>query len=265
MAAVLTPPTPVRVHGQSLNTLRAWLTRLLFVLLVVGAVLYARHYLLGDNSHPHSRVQHVKLLNLPHPPPPKAQEVKPKEPEKPKEEERPKEQETYQGQLSLIEPATPGPPGPPGLPGERPLDDQLGVEAEGEGAGDSFGLVAKRGGHDITRLGGGGGSGAPSAAQQRAIFNGYGQTVAQRLERELQGSASVLGRGYVVITLLWIDTHGRIIRCELPRSSGSADIDSALRKALADAPVLPEPPTGLPLPLKLRFTVKEITDKGEHG
>jgi len=89
-----------------MNTLRAWLTRLLLATIRVGALLYARHHLLGENSHPPSRVQRVKLLN---PPPPKAKEDKPKEPQKPKEGERPKEPESYQGQISLIEAATTSP------------------------------------------------------------------------------------------------------------------------------------------------------------
>lgn len=258
-------PAALRLHQEARRGAHARITRLLVLALVAAMVLVLRHFLLADNAHPQSHVQRVRLVAAPHPVPPKPPEAKPREEERPKEPEQ-KPLESYQGQLALLDTPTPGPPGPPGPPGEKPLDDQLGVEAEGEGAGDSFGLVAKRGGHDITRLGGsGGGSGGPSRAQQQMIFRGYGQTVAQRLERELQGSADVLAREYVVVTLVWIDTRGRIVRNELSQSSGSVEIDSALRKALGGAAVLPEPPSGLPLPLKLRFTVREVSEPAPGG
>lgn len=265
-AGAISSPAVARRRAREADELRAWWWRLLALLLVAAAVFTARHYLLGDSAHPSSRVQRVRLVTPQRPPPPKAKDETPKPPEKPSEQERPNEKTTYQGQLALVENATPGPPGPPG---ERPLDDQLGVEAEGEGPGDSFGLVAKRGGHDITRLGSAGagaGGGGITRLQQRMIFRGYGETVAQRLTQELQGSGEILAREYEVVTLVWIDVHGRIVRAELQRSTGSPDLDIALRRALASAPVLPEPPSGLPQPVKLRFTVKEATDDNpSHG
>jgi TonB family protein len=254
-------PAAVRLRGRGASDAHAWLLRLLVLALVAGAVLAARHYLIGDNSHPQGRTQRIKLVAAPRPPPPKAKEEPPKPQEKAPEEERPSDRTSYQGQLALVENTTPGPPGPPG---ERPLDDQLGVEAEGEGPGDSFGLVAKRGGHDITRLGSGGsgGVGGITWAQQRMLFNGYGETIAQRLAKDLQDAAGVLAREYVVVTLIWIDPRGRLTRSELKNSTGSAETDSALRRALAEASILPEPPSGLPQPLMLRFTVKKVPDEG---
>jgi len=63
---------------------------------------------------------------------------------------------------------------------------------------------------------------------------------------------------YVAIVWIWIDTHGRIERVELSQGSGFTEVDSALRQAFGQMPVLPEPPNGLPQPLRLRVTSREL-------
>lgn len=246
------PPRP----GEG-GSLRSWLARLLVLAMLAAAVLVARHYLIVPASQTRVGVQRFKLVNPA--PPPKAEEQKRPEPERQKEEEeKPEPVDTHKAQISLDESPMTGPPGPPGPPGARPAGEMLGLDTEGEGAGDSFGLIARRGGREITTLGGGGGGGGGRALRDHLLFANYGRLVAQRLEGDLQADATITSREYVVVVLVWVDAQGRITRCELPRSSGYGEIDLELRDLLAKAPLLPDPPTDLPQPMRLRFTVKKV-------
>ena len=245
LLAVSLPHRERRGHA-SLHTRRAWLIRLLVLAVAVGAGLYARRHLLSDNAHPHNRVQRIALVNPQRAAPPK--EDKPKE-------EPPKEMEVQKPQLSLDEPVEAAPAG------EKPRDDQLGVDADGEGAGDGFGLMAKRGGRDITTLGAGGEGGRGTGVGGnvgRFNLGVYGGLVRQRLQQELAAVPALRQQDYVAEASLWIDARGRIERVELPRGSGLADIDAALRDAFAKMPQLPEPPAGMPQPLRLRVTAREL-------
>jgi protein TonB len=242
------PHRPRRGHAP-LHTWRAWAIRISVLAVAVSAGLYARRHLVSDNAHPYNRVQRIALVS--------PQRVLPPKDDKPKEEP-PKELDIQKPQLSLNEPAEAAPPG------EKPHDDQLGVDADGEGAGDGFGLTSKRGGRDITTLGPGGEGGngtALSSGMNRFNFGAYGGLVRQRLQSDLAAAAALRERDYVVVVWIWIDAHGRIERVELPHGSGFADIDTAMRNVLAQMPLLPEPPSSLPQPLRLRVTAREIDAK----
>jgi protein TonB len=231
------------------HTRRAWLIRLLVLAVAVGAGLYVRRHLMSDNAHPYNRVQRIALLNPQRAAPPK--EDKPRD-------EPPKELEVAKPRISLSEPAEVAPAG------AKPHDDQLGVDADGEGAGDGFGLAAKRGGSDITTLGEGGSGGHGTAVApgvSRFNFGAYGGLVRQRLQNELAATPALREQDYAVIVLIWIDGRGRIERVELPQGSGFSEIDTALRNAFGQMPVLPEPPSGLPLPLRLRVTARSIDNQ----
>ena len=242
--AIALPHRPRRGHAP-LHTRRAWAIRLVVLAVAAGASLYARQHLISDNAHPYNRVQRIALVNPQRAAPPKE--------DKPKDE--PPKELIQKPEISLSEPAEAAPPG------EKPHDDQLGVDADGEGAGDGFGLVAKRGARDITTLGAGGtggnGSGLGSGVN-RFNFGAYGGLVRQRLQNELMSTALLREQDYVALVWIWVDPHGRIERVELPQGSGIMEIDSALRKAFGQMPVLPEPPSGLPQPLRLRVTSRSL-------
>jgi periplasmic protein TonB len=127
------------------------LVRLLVALVVAVLVFEARRYVLGVHPHGRTEVQHVALVN-PRPEPPR----RPPEPEK-----QPKETETavaepqpnisteffkFDDYAPADTPPAPG-SGPGGL-----HDDMLGVDALGKGGADSYGIIGKRGGRDITAL-----------------------------------------------------------------------------------------------------------------
>lgn len=248
--------------AQRLDEWKTWLVRLLFLALLCAAVLVVRHQLLSEHPRSQLFVQRIRMVNPQPPPAPRPHEES--KAESAKQESKPEEAQTQRGIVALAEPSAgpAGPPGPPGPPGARPSGDQLGVDTEGEGSGDSFGLVARRGGRDITTIGGGGGGGGASRPiDNRLAYSGYGRLVAQKLADTLQQNPALVEHEYMVVVLVWIDGRGRIVRSELTKSSGFIEVDSALRDALADARILPEPPGGLPQPLKLRFTTKEVEQK----
>jgi protein TonB len=228
------------------HTWRAWVVRLLVLVVAVGAGLYARRHLISDNAHPYNRVQRIALVNPQRAVPLKEDKLK---------EDPPKEMDVQKPQNGLSEPVEAAPAG------EKPRDDQLGVDADGEGAGDGFGLMGKRGGRDITTLGSGGTGGngtGVTTGVSRFNFGAYGGLIRQRLQNELAATPALHEQNFVALAWIWIDAQGRIERVELPTGSGHSEIDAALREAFAHMRALPAPPSGLPQPMRLRVTVSDV-------
>jgi protein TonB len=242
-------PHRARRGHAPVHTWRAWSVRVLALTMALLLALYARRHWISNNAHPHNRVQRIAVLTPQRATPPKE--------EKPKEEP-PKELDVQKPEVSVNVPAEAAPAG------EKPQDDQLGVDADGEGPGDGFGLMGKRGAQDITTIGAGGTGGNGSGATvgvSRFNFGAYGGLVRQRMQNELMAIADLRREDYVAIVSIWIDARGHIERVELPQGSGLDQIDSALRQAFARMPVLPEPPAALPQPLRLRITSRDLVAK----
>lgn len=182
------------------------------------------------------QVQQIKVVQAPPPPPPPPpQVVKPPEVKEEKLEPLEKEPE----------------PEPEPEPAEAPVSEQLGVDAEGSGAGDSFGLQGKKGGKDITQIKGSGGNGGGGNA-----FIFYGQHVQRELVAELQNKLKDKARTthYTAVVHVWIAANGDISKVELQNSSGEAEIDDALKIAMSNIKGrLKPPPERLPQPLKIRI------------
>jgi len=224
---------------------RAAAVRLLLVALIGAAAVGVQRKLIGERSHPVGRVQRVTLVSSPKPAP------------APKPVDKPPEIKIEKTQIAIGQEAPPQGP---------PPDAHLGVDTAAEGAGDGFGLLANRGGRDITTLGedrGGGGVAvggprAPASPAQQLGYAAYAGLVRQRLQNDLQSARELRERDYTSVVHVWIDAGGRIERVELQQPSGFGDIDLALRRAFAALPRLPEPPPGLPQPLRLRVTSRDI-------
>jgi len=198
----------------------------------VGVVVWGAYALLGDSKPAKRRVVQIALLAPPPPPPPPPPpQVKPPEPEVKEEVKAPEPEPPQQAEAA-----------PP--PGE-----QLGLDAEGGGSGDSFGLVAKKGGQDITTIGGGG--------NDRARFSWFAGRVETELAEHLQKNDTLRKLGYRVVIRIWFSTDGRIERYELVGSTGDPEIDRSLKVALDEMPRLKEnPPADMPQPVKLRITAR---------
>jgi protein TonB len=191
---------------------------------IVGSSVYG---LMEEGQKAKRRVVNITLMKPPPPPPP---EVKPPEPEVPKVQEKIPEPETPQETQ------------------EAPPDDQLGLDTEGSGSGDAFGLAAKKGGKDITELGG-------PATVNRAQYAWFTGLVQGQLQEQFQKNDKLRTADYRVVLRVWFAQDGSIERYELVGSSGNPEIDRNLRVAMDDMPRLKQaPPAGMPQPVKLRVT-----------
>lgn len=212
------------------NAPRVWPTRLLIaaaVLALMALLGFALKQLLGDAGPVKKQTVHnIALLKPPPPPPPPKPQEKPPEPEMKKEEvkvEQPKPDAPNQS--------------------DAPEGKQLGVDAEGGAGGDAFGLVGNKGGRDL--LAGGG----------RMAFAFYTNQLQRFLQEELARHKKLKSADYRVVVRVWLSRAGAVQRFELAGSSGNGEIDEALRKALAEAPALRDPPPeNMPQPVKIRIT-----------
>ena len=177
------------------------------------------------------RAQVIAVLRQQPPPPP------------PKPKENPPEMKKEEIKLPEPEPT-------PKTSDEPPPAENLGVDAAGSGAGDSFGLEGRKGGRDITTIGetGNGGGG-------RAKFAFFTNMVQAHLQEELSRNKKLRSADYKAIVRIWFGVNGKVNRAELVGTTGNAEVDSTLTTALAEiSPLSAAPPSDMPQPLKLRLT-----------
>lgn len=211
---------------------RRWgviLSGIVIAVLVVGGLAALIHRLMANAGAPPPppKIQQITLVQPPPPPPPPPVEQPPPPPqeqkiEQPKPEEKPQEDKPEEAK------------------DEPPPGQDLGLDANGTGNGDSFGLVGKKGGRSL--IGGG---------DQKRWYAG----VIQRDFQNLLSENDALRAGkYTIIVKLWIAPDGRVNQFELLGTTGDAKRDEALKKALAGAPRLSDPPPeDLPQPVRLRI------------
>jgi periplasmic protein TonB len=215
---------------------KKWFKRIgLVVGLFVGLGLIAvviKGLMESGGGHKKPSVAQIQLLKPPPPPPPKPEEKPPEPPVKKEEVKLPEPEKAPEPQPAQAEP----PPGP-----------NLGVDANGTGSGDSFGLVGKPGGRDITTIGGGGGGGNPYAA--------YHQLLQKQIQQALARNSKLRGAQFKAIVKLWLSPDGHVKNFELVGSSGEAATDDLIKTALSEVSALGEPPPAeMPQPVRLRVT-----------
>jgi protein TonB len=212
--------------------LRTWGVRLglgAALLCFVGLLAAGAWSLLSDKPTTKRQVVQISLLKPPPPPPPPPPEQKRPEPEVKQEVKVPVPEQPKQEEQA-----------PP--PGE-----QLALDADGSGSGDAFGLGAKKGGTDITRIGGPSGGGS-----DRAWFAGLVQSY---LQTELSKNERLRHANYKVVIWLWFTADGHIERFEVRDSTGNQELDKNLKLALDHVPAMRRaPPPDVPQPVKLRVT-----------
>jgi TonB family protein len=203
------------------------LIRLMILTLALGAAWLIREQLVQGPRAPMEEHQWVKLIEEPPLPEPEP----PPEPEPMEEPPEPEIEEVVEDLPEEAEPAT---------------DEALGVDEEGQGGGDGFGLRAKKGGRDLLLSGPAGGRGHQ--------FIAYGGTLTNELERYLMGDPDLRGKNFTVLVKVWIDSAGRIERSAIGQSSGSRETDDRLIHAITSFPDRVEaPPAGMPQPIRIRI------------
>lgn len=218
-------------------------------LLAAGALLLPAggwliwQFLSGEAKDPPPRsVAQITLVRPPPPPPPP-----PKPPEKPPEPPKIKETVKVEPPKPVEQPkeaeapkAAEPPPGP------------LGVDAQGTGSADGFGLQGRPGGRPVTE--GPPVVGGPSAAQ-RLNHSMFANGVARHIAQELARLGPLRGFEYRVVINIWVDRDGRIERHEISQGSGDAELDRLLQENLNRIAALRQPvPEGMRQPLRIRVT-----------
>jgi TonB family protein len=222
---------------QEQSTKSIWMKRVvisLIVIVVLGALGYLLKGLFSGGTTGKKAVTTIKLLpDTPPPPPPP-----PKEPPKEQPKEQPKEIKEV----------------PQPKPDEAPPAEVLKMEgAAGDGPSPfAAGTVSSeyKGGEVGTKIGGG-----PSKYQ----FAWYTDLIKNKIEDAMAKDKVLANGAYKVVVKVWVASNGRIERYELVGSSGDAERDVLLKKALDEMPPLSDPPPGdMPQPVKLRVTARSV-------
>jgi protein TonB len=188
----------------------------LIVLFLAGIVAVVR--VVMSDAPPQSRV--IQTITLLPPPPPPQIEEKPPEPE-------------VRQEVAIPEPQ------PVDRNDAQAASADLGVDADGTG-GDGFGLRAKKGGRDLL-------DGGP--------FGWYGSLLGADIQEALAMRKRLRQVKYTAVLDLWINRDGRIEKIELVRTSGSRELDTALKIAVAEVGKVREPPPPeMPQPVRLQVT-----------
>jgi protein TonB len=214
-----------QLAGRGRERLRTAL--LMAAIVIVLALLVAGGWRLAMNARVPKRhvVQQISLVKPPLPPKP------PPEPEKPKEE--------VKQQIK--------PPEQPKEAAPAPQQD-LGLDAKGTAGGDSFGLVGRPGGRDITTIGV---DGNGLGGRANAAF--YASQVQSEIQDALNRDDKLRAAEYRALIKLWLNVDGKVIKVEVGSSTGDAELDRMLREALAAQKRLKPPPEGVAQPIRVEL------------
>jgi periplasmic protein TonB len=192
---------------------------------IIGGLAFLIASLPKDNGPPKKVIQEVRIIRPPPPPP-----DQPPPPPPPPEEK-----------VDIPEPEnTPEEPTPSDEP---PPGENLGIDAAGEGAGDGFGLVGRPGGRDITASGG-------------SVFAWYAGQVKNDILQQLNEQQGVRSASYNITVRLWVRSDGSVERFALANSTGVAERDRTIEKALSQIRKLQAPPASMPQPITLRIVAR---------
>ncbi|HMW73010.1 MAG TPA: hypothetical protein PKD17_14385 [Cellvibrionaceae bacterium] len=183
-------------------------------------IYYLRVYL-AENSAPPKKVvqQQITLVAPPPPPPPPPEPPKPEVPEEKIPDETPPEPE----------------PTPEPAPNEAPAGEDLGLDADGSGGGDGFGLVGRKGGRDF--LAGGGGAGS------------YTNAFKEKINALLSDDEELKYQKYKAILRFWVSPEGVVERFEVSQFNGDPALKKRVEAAMASIKQFGKPPDDLAQPI----------------
>lgn len=216
---------------------KVWFKRIaitLIGLMILGGIGYGVKSLMSGSNEPRTKPKTtIKLLpDTPPPPPPPP----PKEPPKEQPKEQPKE-------IKVEQPK----------PVEAPPAENLKMEgAAGDGPSPfAAGQVSNEySGGDVNTIGGG---------VNKNQFAWYTGLIKDKMEEAISKDKDLASGSYKVIVKVWVAANGRIQKYELVSSTGDAQKDQLVKKALDDMPALSEgPPSDMPQPIKLKVTSRSI-------
>jgi len=203
------------MHAKSIR----YLTIIIVVVLIAALIYVAFLFLDADTDTPQRKkvVQQITIIAPPPPPPPP--------PEQEPEIQEP-EEETVVDEMDEAMPEE-------GM--DEDVGNDLGLDADGSAGGDSFGLLARKGGRGI-------------------VGGGYGALIVQEINSMLVDDDRLRHKEYTVILQLWISDTGDIQRYKIDEKSAESDVIEMIRSALVRlGSVSSGPPLELPQPIRLRI------------
>lgn len=216
-----------------------WLKRIGIILVVLGAlglIGYLLKGLLSGGSTHKKEITTIKLIPdeppppPPPPPPPKDEPKEIKEIKEVKEVPQPKPEQTPPAEVLKMD----------GPAGDAPSQFQAGSVSNEDYKGGELG----------NKIGG---------TVNKYQFAWYTDLIKTQIENAMEKDKSLANGSYKVVVKVWVAASGRIERYELVGSSGDADKDALVKKALDEMPPLSEAPPGdMPQPVKLRVTARSV-------
>lgn len=195
------------------------------ILVISGVVLFTVRGWIMDKPDTRSKkvIQQITILQ---PPPPKLEKPPP-----PPEMER--------TEMDLAEPDQVMDDDMPDVADDQALGD-LGLDAEGVGGSDGFGLVGRKGGRGLM-------DGGP--------FGFYAGLLKEELHKSLYEHEEIRKETYSITVKVWINKRGKVTKVKMLDATGNKKIDKAIMLALNSAGSLSEaPPEQMPQPVMLRIT-----------
>ncbi len=198
----------------------------------------------GSDMPAPKQVRELTVVNIIPPPPPP-----------PPPEQKMLEQPKVTEETKMIE--QPLDEKPPEKPADEPVKDAkseeppgpLSLDAKATGPGDLFNLGSKVGGSPYGGRGGGG-----------SKFGWYASIVQTQIEAAIRANERTKNAVMQLQFRIWADNTGRISRVELVNSSGSAEVDAAIRNDVIGRLTLREPPPNdMPMPINVRATGRKPT------
>lgn len=193
----------------------------------VGVTWMINAFMDAEPSVQKKKVQQITLLKPPPPPPPPPPKIEKPPPPR------------VQDDVDMPEPEVAEEL--PEIADEMPAGNDLGLDAEG-GAGDSFGLIGKKGGRSLLS-----GAGDP--------FVMFASQLQRQIEDALLESGKTRKKAYSVIARIWVSDGGAVVKAELASSTGAADIDESIIDVIHNVTFSNgNPPEGMRQPIKFRIT-----------
>lgn len=218
-----------------------WSTAAVLSLFFIFGVFSVVKALISDDDKKKKRRMHMVQLMKP-PPPPKVKE-KPPEPKIEKKQE-------------IVEPEQKAPePEPTNEPtdDEPPPGDDLGLDTDGTGGADGFGLKARKGGRSL--IGGGGG--------KDALMRKYGwytriiqDELRKQINKYMDDNGGIPEGDLNAVIQIKLDDMGRIIKFNVFRPAGHQSMDKAVEHVLTIARISEPPPKHMPRTIKLKIAAK---------
>ena len=212
------------------------------VLIILFLGFLGMRWLMGETvAVKNQKMPEVTLLTPPPPPPPEP-EV---EEEEKIEEEKPEE--------IIEEIPEPEPDTPPEAADEAPPDTGLGLDADGDGGGDAFGLQAKKGGKSIIGNPAGGGG-----DMQR--FGWYIRRVEREIQEKIDRKVKQEGRppkgDFRTVVDVYLTPNGTVRDFKIQKRTGNALLDASIEQTLSTMRISERPPEDMPSGFRINIRMR---------